>query len=118
MQVVPALEIQVREFLERVLVARPRNKELFIGYPSLMVWYFLRSRDLWPRYREAFRLGTVLGFSSAVNSFCHFHTPLSFILFRQFNGLWTGVVVGIIAVALLRRVLLPLWRRYGSVVAG
>ncbi len=117
-QVVPALEIQVREFLERVLVARPRNKELFIGYPSLMVWYFLRSRDLWPRYREAFRLGTVLGFSSAVNSFCHFHTPLSFILFRQFNGLWTGVVVGIIAVALLRWVLLPLWRRYGSVVAG
>lgn len=117
-QAVPALEIQVREFLERVLVARPRNKELFIGYPSLMIWYFLRSRDLWPRYREIFRLGTVLGFSSAVNSFCHFHTPLSFILFRQFNGLWTGAIVGIIAVALLRWVLLPLWRKYGSVVAG
>ncbi len=61
-------------------------------------------------------MGTVLGFSSAVNSFCHFHTPLLFILFRQFNGLWTGVLAGTMAVVALRWVVLPLWRKYGPLV--
>ncbi len=115
-QFVPAFEVRLREFLERVLVARPRNKEVFLGYPALLVWYFVRKADLWPRYREVFRMGTVLGFSSAVNSFCHFHTPLYFILFRQFNGLWTGVLLGMICIMFLRFVLLPLWDRYGGMV--
>ncbi len=115
-QFVPAFEVRLRDFLERVLVARPRSKELFLGYPSLLLWYYVRKADLWPRWREVFRMGTVLGFSSAVNSFCHFHTPLYFILFRQFNGLWTGVLVGMGAILLLRFVLLPLWSRFGRMV--
>jgi hypothetical protein len=72
--------------------------------------------DMWPRYREVFRLATVIGFSSAVNSFCHFHTPLFFILFRQFNGLWTGVLLGMISIVFLRFVIMPLWYRYGGLV--
>lgn len=115
-QFVPAFEVQIRDFLERVLVARPRSKEVFIGYPSLLLWYYVRKADLWPRYREVFRMGAVLGFSSAVNSFCHFHTPLYFILFRQFNGLWTGVVVGMMAIVILRFAVLPLWDKFGQKV--
>ena len=115
-QFVPAFEVRLRDFLERILVARPRSKEIFLGYPSLLLWYYLRKADLWPRWREIFRMGTVLGFSSAVNSFCHFHTPLYFILFRQFNGLWTGVLVGMGAILILRFVLLPLWNKFGRMV--
>ena len=115
-QFVTAFEVRMREFLERVLVARPRNKELLLGYPALLLWYYVRKADLWPGYREVLRMATVLGFSSAVNSFCHFHTPLYFILFRQFNGLWTGVLVGMMGIVLLRFVLLPIWERYGRMV--
>ncbi|NLK19336.1 MAG: hypothetical protein GX310_06055 [Synergistaceae bacterium] len=115
-QFVPAFEVKMREFLERVLVARPRNKEIFLGYPALLLWYYVRKADMWPRYREALRLAAVLGFSSAVNSFCHFHTPLFFILFRQFNGLWTGVLIGMAAIIFLRFVFLPLWERYGRMM--
>ncbi len=115
-QFVPAFEVRLREFLERVLVARPRNKEVFLGYPALLLWYFVRKAEMWPRYREVFRLATVVGFSSAVNSFCHFHTPLYFILFRQFNGLWTGVLLGMICILVLRFVVMPLWYRYGGTV--
>ena len=115
-QFVPAFEVRMRDFLERILVARPRNKEIFIGYPCLMLWYFIRKRNMWPKYREVLRMGTVIGFSSAVNSFCHFHTPLYFILFRQFNGLWTGVAAGMIGVAILRWILLPLWEKYGRLL--
>ena len=115
-QFVPAFEVRMREFLERALVARPRNKEVFLGYPALLLWYFVRKADMWPSYREVFRLATVIGFSSAVNSFCHFHTPLFFILFRQFNGLWTGVLLGMISIVFLRFVIMPLWYRYGGLV--
>ncbi len=98
---IPGFEIQLREWLERVLVARPRNKELVVGYPCLVLWYYLKRSQLWGRYREVLRLGTTLAFSSAVNSFCHFHTVLSLTVLRVFNGWWTGLLVGSVALAIL-----------------
>ncbi len=98
---VPQWEILLRDSLEQFLVARPRNKEIFVGYPALVLWYYLRRRDLWIRYREVFRVGAVFAFASALNSFCHFHTPLYFTLFRVFNGLWTGLLLGALCAAVL-----------------
>ena len=72
---------------------------------------FRSKNGLWPHYREVLRVGAALGFSSVVNSFCHFHTPVSFILIREFNGLWLGLLLGAAAVLAVRGVLLPLWRR-------
>jgi hypothetical protein len=56
-------------------------------------------------------MGVVLGFASVVNSFCHYHTPLLFILLREFHGLWTGTLLGVVGVLALRAAVLPLWRR-------
>lgn len=99
---IPGFEANIRESLERWLIARPRTREVFIGWPSLLILAFLMRKNLWEKYREVFRIGVVLGFSSIVNSFCHFHTPLAFILLREFNGLWTGVLLGIAAAAAVR----------------
>ncbi len=96
-----SLETHVRQWLENALVARPRNKELLAGYPCLVLWYYLRRAQLWPHYREILRLGSTLAFSSAVNSFCHFHTVLSLTLLRVFNGWWAGLLVGSMALAAL-----------------
>ncbi|MFA7092959.1 MAG: DUF5693 family protein [Thermovirgaceae bacterium] len=115
---VPGWEIRFREFLEQLLVARPRTKEIFAGYPALVIWFVVRRKDLWRSYREIFRLGTTLAFSSVVNSFCHFHTHLSFIFLRVFNGLWTGIILGCIMAAILVFLLIPSWRRWQGVVAG
>ena len=115
-QMVPGLEIRIRDMLEHLLVARPRSKELFAGYPALMLWYFFRRRDIWQHYREIFRLGATLAFSSVVNSFCHFHTRLYFIILREFNGLWTGVFAGCIAVGIFVVVLMPLWKKIRGAV--
>ena len=114
---VPGWEIRFREFLEQLLVARPRTKEIFAGYPALVIWFVVRRKDLWRSYREIFRLGTTLAFSSVVNSFCHFHTHLSFIFLRVFNGLWTGIILGCIMAAILVFLLIPSWRRWQGVVA-
>ncbi|MCL1941176.1 MAG: DUF5693 family protein [Synergistaceae bacterium] len=113
-RVVPGLEARAREFLERTLVARPRNKEILLGFPCLIFYYYAMRKGMWPHYREVLRLGVVMGFSSVVNSFCHFHTPLFFILIRQFNGLWVGVAIGILSVAVYNFCLMPLYNRFKS----
>jgi hypothetical protein len=108
-QFIPGFEAQLRNNLERFLVARPRSKEVFVGYPCLVLYAFAANRGLWTRYREILRVGVALGFSSVVNSFCHYHTPLLFILLREFHGLWAGVLLGLLATLGLKCFLLPLW---------
>jgi hypothetical protein len=108
---ISGFETQIRTTLERTLLARPRNREVFIGYPCLLLYAFAVQSRLWARYREILRLGVAIGFSSVVNSFCHYHTPLFFILLREFNGLWTGILLGLMATAAVRFVVLPAWRR-------
>ncbi len=90
-------EIMLRDSLEKFLVARPRTKEILIGYPALVIWYYLKRRDLLAHWREALRLAVTLAFSSAVNSFCHFHTLLTLTLLRNFNGWWIGLTLGCVA---------------------
>ncbi len=111
-------EVRLRELLEQILIARPRTKEIFAGYPALLLWFTVRRIDIWPGYREIFRVGSTLAFSSVVNSFCHFHTHTLFILLRVFNGLWMGLLVGAVMAAVLVFLVLPAWRRWQGVIAG
>jgi hypothetical protein len=110
-QFIPGIEARIRNALERLLIARPRNREVFIGYPCLLIYAFAVKAKLWGRYREVLRVGVVLGFASVINSFCHYHTPLLFILLREFHGLWTGTLLGLVSVFILKFAVLPLWRR-------
>ncbi len=114
----PQWEMALRNTLEQVLVARPRNKEVFLGYPALVLWFFIRRRELLSRYREVLRLCAVFAFASAVNSFCHFHTPLYFTLWRVGNGLLGGLLVGVVVAVLLRWIVLPLWRRLAPALSA
>ncbi len=108
---VPALEVAFRDFMERVMVVRPRTKEFLIGYPALVLyWYLVRSKYI-PHYREVVRIAAVLAFCSAVNTFCHFHTLLYLSVIRVLNGWWLGLLLGTVGVAALHFVLIPLWRR-------
>ena len=114
---ISAFEASMRGTLEHLLIARPRTREVIVGYPSLLVWYFLAGRNYFARYREIFRVGAVLGFSSVINSFCHFHTPMMLILLREFNGLWTGLIAGLIVVCVIRFVVIPALRLIRPVIS-
>jgi len=108
-------ERTLRDLLERALVARPRTKELFIGYPALILWYAM-ARANWGRPAWILpRVAASIGFASAVNSFCHFHTRLPFILFRVFNGWWAGIAMGLVLVGVLRFAVFPLVFKWRSV---
>lgn len=104
------LENRMRALLERVLFARPRTKEFLIGYPAL--WLLACLRDLRPVYRMVLWLSATIGFVTLVNSFCHLHTPLFFILLRFVNALSLSVpVFGVYYLAVLFA--LWLWRTVG-----
>lgn len=80
------LENRMRVLLERVLFARPRTKEFLIGYPALWLLASFTKRRLRPVYQLVLWLGVTVGFVTFLNSFCHLHTPLLFILLRFANA--------------------------------
>ncbi|MEQ8201965.1 MAG: DUF5693 family protein [Syntrophomonadaceae bacterium] len=91
---VSGLEIRTREVLESVFLARPRFKELLIGYPALMVmiyWYKKYRQDL---ILLVLGLGVMMGSISMVNSFCHVFTAVMVSVNRTLGGLLTGLLVG------------------------
>lgn len=92
-----ASEESIRNYLEEMFIARPRNKEFLVGYPALFLFLFFwlrRSFAVLPLFAIFIQMGQV----SVLNSMCHFHTPLKLTLLRIFNGLWLGVLFGIASV--------------------
>lgn len=84
-----------RTFLENLLIARPRNKEFLIGYPAALFFLFFRRRGV-SEILPVLALFMQMGQVSLVNTFCHFHSPLSLAFLRGMNGLWTGVLTGLV----------------------
>ncbi len=109
---VPRLEIWFREFLESVLLVRPRFKEFLLGHPLLMLLLLVRG---WKRFwiLPLLVLGSI-GQLSIVNSFAHLHTPLRISLLRVGGGLLLGVLLG----SLLLFVLFNLQARWGPIKRG
>jgi hypothetical protein len=92
-QLVPTFEWRIREFLENLLVARPRSKEIFLGYPALFFsLYFFKKygRSSW--FWVLALLGGLVPVS-IIDSFAHAHTPVLFTLWRVFNGFWLGILI-------------------------
>lgn len=97
---VSSTEMRFRTILEHLFGARPRTKEVLLGYPALM----LAARQAAAGRRgwvvPCYLLGTI-GLVSTFNTFCHFHTPLHQSLLRTFHALWVGSLLGWLAAAMV-----------------
>ncbi|MGH7736744.1 MAG: DUF5693 family protein [Candidatus Tyrphobacter sp.] len=95
------LELAVRHGLEAVLSVRPRFKEFLVGYPAMML-----AAALVPLHRRyagwLLALGAGIGTGDIIDTFSHLHTPLAISFVRFLNGLWIGIVIGAIAIAIYR----------------
>jgi hypothetical protein len=92
---VSGTEMEVRSLLDRYLV-RPRTKEFLIGHPALWAALLLAvRRPAWRGLAPLLIIGWI-GQVSMVNSFCHLHTPLMLTVARTANGLWLGILVGVV----------------------
>ena len=87
------VELQMRQMLENLLIARPRTKEFLFGHPALMLAMALgwRGRRTWLPFAA---LVAAIGQASVLNTFCHFHEPLYLGLLRTVHGLWIGGLIG------------------------
>ncbi|OGD32507.1 hypothetical protein A2V94_00910 [Candidatus Atribacteria bacterium RBG_16_35_8] len=92
-----SIEEKIRIFLEKTLIARPRNKEFLIGYPALLLAISMNYLKIKEFKIPIIIIGTI-GPVTLINTFCHIHTPFLFSMLRTFNGLWLGLVLGLIVV--------------------
>jgi hypothetical protein len=96
------LELRFRALLDRFLI-RPRTKEFLVGHPILWCALFLAAWGRRGPWLIPVLLVGAIGQVGMVNSFCHLHTPIALTLSRTWNGLWIGSLIGLAAVAVLRR---------------
>jgi len=94
---IPDFEDTIRNFLDKVLIVRPRFKEFLWGFPLFFVAFnftgFLRFFLL---------ILSSIGQISLFNTFCHFHTPFIISFVRSINGIFLGILLGIFLNFILR----------------
>jgi hypothetical protein len=110
---VSGLELKFRALLDRVLLVRPRTKEFLIGHPALLLGIALAAMRR-PKWALPVLIVGTIGQVSIVNTFCHLHTPLAVSVLRVVNGLWTGIVVALVAAWVLDRLWLSRARDEGA----
>ena len=93
------IEEKIRVFLEKTLIARPRNKEFLIGYPALILAMSMNYLKIKEYKIPIIIIGTI-GPVTLINTFCHIHTPFIFSLLRAFNGIWLGTLLGLIIISI------------------
>jgi hypothetical protein len=87
-------EMHMRNWLETVLVIRPRTKEFLIGHPAMILLGmvpFVRKNYF---YLIALMVG-VVGQAGLLNTFCHLHTPIGITVARVVLGAILGAIVGL-----------------------
>jgi hypothetical protein len=89
------IEEKIRIFLEKTLIARPRNKEFLIGYPALLLAMSMNYLKI-TEFKIPLIIIGVIGPVTLINTFCHIHTPFLFSMLRTFNGIWLGLLLGLI----------------------
>ncbi|MHB0935322.1 MAG: DUF5693 family protein [Armatimonadota bacterium] len=96
------LELQFRSTLEQWLVARPRTKEFMLGHPLFLFAMVAGARGQ-RVLALVLLLGAAIGQVDVLNTYCHAHTPVLLSLLRTANGLWLGIGVGVILLAVFAR---------------
>ena len=94
-------EQRVRNWLERVLLFRPRTKEFLIAYPAIAAAYCCAAHH---SRLTAWLFGVfgAIGFASVANTFCHIRAHFLVSLLRTGIGLVLGLVLGAIVLLILR----------------
>lgn len=103
-------EQNLRQTLQDVLGVRPRTKEFLIGHPfALLLIYYGLNKKNWPLLFIA-----AIGQISLVNTYAHIHTPLLISLTRSFNGLWLGVLIGLVLIFISQQVIKLGLKKWGE----
>jgi hypothetical protein len=96
------IEIIFRNFLETTLVARPRNKELLLAFPSIIlaIYYKASIEKLQIELKYMARLGAmmlaIIGYTSITNTFSHIRTLIHISVARTLIAVIGAVLVAMV----------------------
>ncbi|MBP1926129.1 hypothetical protein J2Z76_001993 [Sedimentibacter acidaminivorans] len=99
------IEMIFRNFMENVLLARPRTKEFLIAFPAIFAAVFSANKKS-DFFTGIFMLTAAIGTSSVINTFSHIRTPIYLSVARTFIGLGFGIIIGCIAILLMNYIYL------------
>ena len=91
------IEMITRNFMEYVLLARPRTKEFLIAFPAIFAAVFAASKKS-EFFTGIFMLAGAIGTSSVINTFSHIRTPIYLSFARTVIALGFGIVIGCVLV--------------------
>ncbi|WMJ75695.1 MULTISPECIES: DUF5693 family protein [unclassified Sedimentibacter] len=94
------IEMITRNFMEYVLLARPRTKEFLFAFPAVFAAVYAASKKS-EFFTGIFMLAAAIGTSSVINTFSHLRTPIYLSLARTVIALGFGIVIGCIAVIIM-----------------
>ncbi len=94
---IPAWELKLRDFLEDILVFRPRLKEFGIGHPFMLMALYYAMKNKGKLLLPLLLLGSI-GQISLINTFAHIHTPVMVSIIRVFWGVILGILLGLILI--------------------
>jgi hypothetical protein len=95
-----SIEMITRNFMEYMLLARPRTKEFLIAFPAIFAAVYAASKKS-EFFTGIFMLASAMGTSSVINTFSHLRTPIYLSLARTVIAMGFGIVIGVIAVIVI-----------------
>lgn len=98
-----SIEITIRNFLEKYLVARPRTKEL-IAFPVLM-FIIYSARYKIKEIGLLVMLVGMIGIENIVNSFCHIRMPVMVTTLSSIYSLIFAVIIGSIGIVIIEKII-------------
>ncbi len=95
-----AIEMITRNFMEYVLLARPRTKEFLIAFPAIFGAVYAACKKS-KFFTGMFMFISAIGASSVINTFSHLRTPVYLSLARTAIALGFGIAAGCIAIIVI-----------------
>lgn len=99
-----SLEILGRNMLEMIFQARPRTKAILLAHPALMLLIFMAYKKCCSWSLPLLALAVSIGQGNIVNTFSHLRTPIYLSVYRTAYETGIGILVGALAVAILKGV--------------
>lgn len=97
-----SIELSIRNFLEKYLVARPRTKEL-VAFPVLMFIIYTARYKLKELGLFAMAVA-MIGIEDIINSFCHIRMPVLITTLSVIYSLIFAVIIGSIGIAVIEKI--------------
>ena len=97
------IEMIFRNFLELVLLARPRLKEFLFAIPALMMFSYISYKGYKPLIALV-GLPAMITFTSIINTFSHLRAPIYLSIVRTLFAVGFGVIIGLVGILIFEGV--------------